>query len=323
MGLRNPDGHVSEIRASLPAALVLPPHISSAGTTPNLEDSTVNHLSALEANGDTLPSYESRIYDRLWDGVSYANIDTSALNTPTTMSRRASAENLRELNRVGMPNPGELEAGLRQALRERNEDGRLEETNHNRSSENLGLSTSPASAGRHQHPNQVAGMTPLNGDEDHPRLTPTSSPEALHISRTPSEGSLNTNPPTAEEPIVSTPLDMGRLSRVPSYNTANSSNILNLDPISQTLPTYASAMSSLPPIPESRSRSGSSATLNSLADQRIQRPSLAVPRGSPATDIRRSGPRHGPQVSSAYATPQTFDDPMRRISLMRHMFSSR
>jgi hypothetical protein len=44
IGLQNPDGHVSEIRASLPCALVLPPDISASGMTPHLDDSTVNHL---------------------------------------------------------------------------------------------------------------------------------------------------------------------------------------------------------------------------------------------------------------------------------------
>src|SRR2546421_1929559 len=88
IGLRNSDGHVSEIRASLPAALVLPPYISSSGTTPHIDDSTVNHLSYLEAKGESLPTYESRISDRLWDGVTYSGLDTSALNTPINLSRR-------------------------------------------------------------------------------------------------------------------------------------------------------------------------------------------------------------------------------------------
>ena len=119
-----------------PAALVLPPYISSTGTTPHLDDSTVNHLSYLDSS-DVLPSYESRIYDRLWDGVSYGGLDISALNTPITLSRRTSAENLRELNRMTMPHPEDLEAGLHRALQERNAED--PESSHDTSSEDLNV----------------------------------------------------------------------------------------------------------------------------------------------------------------------------------------
>lgn len=308
IGLRNADGHVSEIRASLPAALVLPPYINSSGTTPHLEDSTVNHLSYLEANGNSLPSYESRIYDRLWDGVSYGGLDTSALNTPINLSRRASAENLRDLSQVSMPNPGDLEAGLRQALRER-EDSPTDP--HSHSSENLSSLGTSAGTGlsapqmRSQLSQQSVhmAMTPLNADDDPSRSSPVSSPEMQHISPTISNSSQEILPP---EP----PIDMGRLSRVPSYNTANASNILNLDPITNALPTYATA-TSLPAIPESRSRANS---------QTSERPtaSRGVSTGDVSAAVRNAG-----GVGSVYGSPQTFDDPMRRIHMMRHLFSNR
>jgi arrestin-related trafficking adapter 4/5/7 len=289
IGLRNSDGHVSEIRASLPAALVLPPYVSSRGTTPHIEDSTVNHLSYLEVNGDSLPTYESRIYDRLWDGISCSGLDTSALNTPINLSRRASAENLRELNSLSMPNPGDLAAGLRQALRERNEDP---EPSHEHSSESLislGAAPNPLPA-RSPYSTQMT-MTPLNGDEEHPRLTPTSSPEMQHVSPTLSHSS--------DERI-----DMGRLSRVPSYNTANSSNILNLDPINNALPTYANAMATIP----ERESAG-----HSPEERPVARTQNSSREGGAAI-------RTGGQVGNVYGTPQTFDDPMRRILMMR--FSS-
>lgn len=287
IGLRNSDGHVSEIRASLPAALVLPPYISSQGTTPHLEDSTVNHLSYLDANGDSLPTYESRIYDRLWDGVSYGGLDTSALNTPINLSRRASAENLQDLLHLSMPNPGELEAGLQQALRERNEE---HYSSHDHSTENLtslGAATTSL-PGRPSYPN-LRPMTPLHGDEEHPRLTPTSSPEMQHISPTHSMSS--------EERI-----DMGRLSRVPSYNTANSANILNLDPITNALPTYANAMATIPERDPGHSPE--------------ERPPAR--RGDSSNPVEGAVRTNGP-VGDIYGTPQTYDDPMRRIRMMRFL----
>jgi hypothetical protein len=308
IGLRNADGHVSEIRASLPIALVLPPYISSEGTTPQLDDSTVNHLSYMEANGDSLPTYESRIYDRLWDGVSYAGLDTSAMNTPVNLSRRASAENLREMNR-SMPNPGDLEAGLRQALRERSRDDTgtsPQDHDHTfytgRSPASVSGSTTPTFIAPVSRPNpQITVMTPLNDDTEH-RVTPTSSPEMQHLTPTSSNGSLNISPASSDEQI-----DMGRLSRVPSYNTANSS-ILNLDPINNSLPTYANATSSthLPVIQEqTRSRSSSTSSRSS---------------GVQAGDMR-SGLRSVGAVGSVYGSSQGIEE-MRHFGMMRNLFSS-
>jgi len=319
----------------LPAALVLPPYISSAGTTPLLDGSAVNHLSYLD-NIDWLPSYESRIYDRLWDGVSYGGLDTSALNTPMTMSRRTSAENLRGLNDGVMPNPGDLEASLHEALREQNaEEPRFEHSARNNNSSDsihaMGAAsgaTTPNYAAPmmgqqiSQQSTNVPEITSVDGDEELPQLTPVSSPEMQHISPTTSNGSQSSI-------VISPPddsyIDMGRLSRVPSYNTANSSNILNLDPITHALPTYAKAMSTLQVIPEqTRSRSGSLASNHSRPSseaQPVRRPASTV-RGL-STGEMQSGLGNVGRIESVYGAPQTFDDSMKRISLMRSLFSSR
>ena len=330
IGLRNPDGHVSEIRASLPVALVLPPYISSAGTTPSLDDSTLNHLSYLDC-GDCLPSYESRIYDRLWDGVSYGGLDTSALNTPMAMSRRTSTENLRDLSTVVMPNPGDLEASLHQALREQNdEEPRLEDsTSHSHSSDSLPNTTPNHTAPtmRPQFSQQsvsAPGISPPTSDDELPHLTPVSSPEMQPISPISSNGSQSstiTSPPPNEGFSY---IDLGRLSRVPSYNAANSSNLLNLDPITNALPTYASATSTLDVIPEqTRPRSASSGSNYSRhsPDSQVRRPSPSN-RGVSTGDIQ-SGFGSVGRIESMFGVPQTFDDPMRRVSLMRSLFSNR
>lgn len=325
IGLRNADGHVSEIRASLPAALVLPPYISSTGTTPHLDDSTVNQLSYLEST-DLLPTYESRIYDRLWDGVSYGGLDISALDTPTIMSRRDSTENLREMNQITMPHPGDLEASLHRALQQQS----TEQPELDHSSERLTAlastsgSTTPTQIAPIMRPQssqqsaQVIGMTPWNGDDDQNNLSPTSSPEMQHITPTISNDSSHAPSSASEEYI-----DMGRLSQVPSYNTANSS-VLNLDPITNALPTYASAMSYLPVIPEqtrSRSESMTSRRTASRSPEARARPPPTARRVSSVnitSEFRNSG-----TIGSVYEASQTFDDSIRRISLMRSLFSSR
>jgi len=252
------------------------------------------------------------------------------------MSRRTSLENLRDLNRVSMPNPGDLEAGLRQALRER-EDNHSPIEPHDRSSDNLQAlaassgSTTPtytAPPMRSQGSQQgLLGMTPLQEEEsENTSGSPVSSPEMQHISPTPSHSS--SNPPDEF-------IDMGRLSRVPSYNTANSANLLNMDQSMTTgLPSYAYATASvvnsnLSVIPEhasSRSRSGSSASSTQQSVPETPRTtSTSSSNTATAPTVLRVTSTGGITNSlvQSYGSPQTFDDPLRRISLMRNLFSSR
>ena len=311
----------------MPVALVLPPYISSSGTTPHLDDSTVNQLLFLEGS-DVLPSYESRIYDRLWDGVSYGGLDTSPLNTPMALSRGTSAENLREMNRLTMPHPEDLEASLHRALQEQ----RVEEPEHDHSSEGLyphalaSGSTTPTHSApmmRPQSSQQSTGaidITPLNGDEEDDHLSPTSSPEMQHLTLTTSNDSSSAASTLASEEYI----DMGRLSQVPSYTTANSS-VLNLDPITNALPTYAFATSHLAVIPEqSQSRRGSISsthTASRSSESRVrQRPRTVLVTSS--RDIA-SGCRNVGRIGSVYGASQSFDDHMRRISFRRSIFASR
>jgi len=327
LGLLNADGHVSEIRASLPVALVLPPYISSSGTTPHLDDSTINQLLFLEGS-DVLPSYESRIYDRLWDGVSYGGLDTGAVNTPIAISPGTSTENLREMNRLTMPHPGDLEASLQRALQERS----VEEPEHDHSLEDLNThasatgSTTPTHSGpmmstqNSQLPSGAVDITPLNGDEELPALSPTSSPEMQYLTPTMSNDSSSAASTSASEEYI----DMGRLSQVPSYTTANSS-VLNLDPITNALPTYASAtlnLSVIPEQPQSRLESISSKhSASRSAESRVrQRPRTAL---FPSSRDIASGFQNVGELGNVYGAPQAFDDPMRRISLMRSIFASR
>jgi hypothetical protein len=322
IGLRNPDGHVSEIRASLPAALVLPPSISSRGTAPFLDDSTVNYISYLEANGDALPSYESRVYDRLWDGVSYAGLDPSALNTPTVMSRRTSFENLNDLDNSATPNPGELEAGLRQAMQERNR-----APPRRTSSDSLSVHGSDRPASRFNTPPLIIqnhSSPSLNSlsdstDGENSRVTPISSPGSQHLSPTTSIDSLHADPSgfALPEPYI----DVKRLSRVPSYNTANSATAFNLDAAGNGLPTYAQTLAVIPEA-TSRSRSASvaSSILRTPEEEVSQVPlnSETLENGNTMSQIPTNV-----QAGGAFGSPKQFDDPMKRIGLIRGLFPLR
>lgn len=118
ISLFNPDGHVSELRASLPVQLFISPFValgvrgvdsldSSADISANSTDvegddddmifgNTASELDLAAANGEqgpasstsataalmAPPTYESHIYDRLWSGISFEN-------TPTTSGRQS------------------------------------------------------------------------------------------------------------------------------------------------------------------------------------------------------------------------------------------
>jgi hypothetical protein len=232
-----------------------------------------------------------------------------------------------------MPHPGDLEAGLHRALRQRNAGD--PESLHDTASESgsvlasMSGSTTPTHSApmrrqSFQQSTDITRMTSLNEDDENVPLSRTSSPEMLHISPTVSNDSSLGSSHSVATPASEDYIDMGLLSRVPSYSTANSS-ILNLDPITNTLPTYALATSNLPTISEeARSRSGSQTSRRSSGR------SPEAPVQGPAPTERRmtigdiwSRFQNVGRIRSVYGGPHNFDDPMRRISLMRSLFSSR
>lgn len=83
VALLNPDGHVSELRAALPVSLLIPPSIFGSSSA---------SYSQLELNDpeNQLPSYETHVYDRLYDGIETPLL--SGVNTPAARSRRGSID---------------------------------------------------------------------------------------------------------------------------------------------------------------------------------------------------------------------------------------
>ncbi|KAL5347712.1 hypothetical protein ACLOAV_007121 [Pseudogymnoascus australis] len=102
IALHNPDGHTSELRASLPVTIFISPNVplDEAG---NLLDQTPNNIHTLDIDSHAPPLYGEHIMDQL-----YADIDSSGhmtpaassgMNTPLYLhSRSGSAENLASLN---------------------------------------------------------------------------------------------------------------------------------------------------------------------------------------------------------------------------------
>lgn len=109
IALKNPDGHTSELRASLPVYVFISPNvpISTASASENVvlfganaSSSNTNTSESLGVQSSDLleisapPNYEDHIYDRLWNDIGSPNFNTpinSGSATPATgLSRRGS-----------------------------------------------------------------------------------------------------------------------------------------------------------------------------------------------------------------------------------------
>ncbi|WBW75568.1 arrestin-related substrate adaptor Aly3 [Schizosaccharomyces osmophilus] len=87
ISLLNPDGHISELRNSLPLSLVISPVMFGARRSEGLF--TGDHASYVNEN--VLPSYDRHIFDVLWDAVPPESAPVlSEFTTPNTSRRNSS-----------------------------------------------------------------------------------------------------------------------------------------------------------------------------------------------------------------------------------------
>lgn len=109
VGLRNPGGHTSELRASLPIYIFISPNVAVSshnpdpetnGGAPGSEEDTLFSDTGGSSNNENLlqedapPTYSDHIYDRLWSEISISALNTpmaSGANTPI-VSRRNSID---------------------------------------------------------------------------------------------------------------------------------------------------------------------------------------------------------------------------------------
>jgi len=265
--LHNPDGHTSELRASLPVQLFISPNhlmsedneIHSAMPTDHLQDVTA-----------IPPRYDEHIYDRLWDDIPHdyntplpsgANTPLpSGANTPALLSRNNSTENLtttRALTSLSPPNPGT----------------RL---SRSRSAERPGTSSSSSATSLDRPSVEDLQATLAAADEDaHAASSASTTGHNIAIDsrgrRVGTRSAGNTRPNSPEDtnransmphyhfPILPlTQLDTHALSRVPSYRTAMKPRPQDLGDDISSLPRYEgerlSGFTTSPPDSPPRSR---------------------------------------------------------------------
>lgn len=95
--LHNPDGHMSELRASLPVMLFISPNYLMDDTNRIPSDTAAADAGSLT---NAPPRYDEHYLDRLYENVRHDSFDTplpSGANTPMPLSRNASSDNLGSL----------------------------------------------------------------------------------------------------------------------------------------------------------------------------------------------------------------------------------
>ncbi|KAK9450245.1 uncharacterized protein V1518DRAFT_413339 [Limtongia smithiae] len=316
VSLRNPDGHVSELRASLPVSLFISPNVPVNDGT---QDIVLQPLNADIENAP--PTYNDHIYDRLWEDVTTSGWNTpsaSGASTPYARSRRNSGENLEAMGSALSleQQRAQLQAGL-SALA-------LSQTNGDNLPSPAGAPSSLGSDSYFPSRHHSGTVTPLGAMT--PLPVPTTDDGSGNPATTPVVGSYGFDRPTnahvsrgvspLESPVISSAaggeediLNMAMLSRVPSYSTA----LRNPMPedVPAGLPSYQDSdngstgnTSMLPPRTSRRINSNS----NSSSSSRTSSPAAPISRSHSAVQLNGMG---GTRSRSHF-----FDDAARRLKAL-------
>ncbi|KAI1631226.1 arrestin [Biscogniauxia mediterranea] len=250
VGLKNPDGHISELRATLPVTIFISPNmpLDEEGNLVSQapEISGEQQLRTDEQSNMAPPGYGQHVLDQLYDDMdSTSGLMTpgpqSGLNSPFyALSRSGSSENLASMAHAIAVPPAALSSRLQHMS--------LEESHRNPAYMASGSGSGTA--------------TPHHHENDH--TADSSQIHSTELSRHPSEegrmspSGHNTPPEHREFP------DMEQLSKVPSYTTATRAPLPRTPSYtgSLALPDYQTAMSA----PSSPSRVVLTDPMNTIAE---------------------------------------------------------
>jgi len=224
VALKNPDGHVSELRATLPVTIFISPNMpldEEGNLVRQLPQGVTSESVAVVAP----PSYSEHFLDQLYDEIEPTGLQTpgtqSGFNSPIYgHSRAGSAENLAAMMNLTIT-PAALSSRLQSVS--------LEESNRNASWNSLSGAAS-SSGGR------SGGVTPYHLVDSAPSSAPPSAPLTRQNSDEQSSGSDSPDH-----------LDLQEICKVPSYQTAVKTPIKPLTSIPGfSLPDYHTATSTPP-----------------------------------------------------------------------------
>ncbi|KAK2014242.1 arrestin domain-containing protein [Colletotrichum eremochloae] len=224
VALKNPDGHISELRATLPVSIFISPNmpLDEHGV---LVDQAPGAPVQAEVTRIAPPGYGEHVLDQLYEDVDMSGFQTpgvqSGFSSPFyAQSRAGSSENLASLAMMG--GHGIAPAALSSRLQSVS----LDPTHRNTSFNSLNAITEdvpaptsiPTGASSQSH---STALTRQNSAEDHPNMHSSGRASPEHLDFT----------------------DMATLSKVPSYTTAVKTPLRRGAGSSDALPDYFSAMS--------------------------------------------------------------------------------
>jgi len=279
--LKNPDGHMSELRATLPLTIFISPNMPLDEDGNLVQQGPGSPTSTTEAVGAIAPpGYGEHILDQLYDEAEASGLQTphhqSGMSTPSFgHSRAGSSDNLAAMLHGGVP-PGALVTRLQNlnldASRRSNSYGSL--NGLAASGNHLGGNSPrlPADSGTHPSPPFTAPISRTNSHEHDEGLSRAPSPEHIEIS-------------------------LEELSKVPSYQTAVKTPVRSqsYDELFM-LPNYQTATSapSSPVTGHIEAFSGHVATHSEsleTIDELPQEPSTGSRDGTGSSPARRPGAR--------------------------------
>ncbi|KAF3909566.1 hypothetical protein AA313_de0205345 [Arthrobotrys entomopaga] len=292
--LKNPDGHLSELRATLPIMIFISQHYLTNEHN-EVPEYTNRVTSDLEISAP--PRYEQHQLDTLYDGIDL-DMYLSRANSPTQLSRTGSAENLQQQIQHSGLTPLSSLSGTSSPM--------FYDHSTSRSSNVSGSSAGPSLMTPHGHADLVARL-----QRAHQRPAESSgSLNAMANSTSwtnPSSGRQSPNPDSPVEghaSLSSSPtMDMATMCKVPSYSTAIKTPTRNLS--FESAPAYEQVVSRPP------SRVGSAPNLSTMAERpTLSRSSSSSGRSSQGPVEESHNPEGGSQGTSprhnAHRTPKLF-----------------
>ncbi|KAH8165508.1 hypothetical protein CIB48_g2740 [Xylaria polymorpha] len=301
VALHNPDGHVSELRATLPVTIFISPNMPLDD-----EGNLVAQLpcvpgDAVDERGNMAPpGYGQHVLDQLYDGVDISGIITpgvqSGLSTPFYgHSRAGSSENLAAIAHGAAITPAALSSRL----------------------QNMSLDESHSGRFHSRHDSGSGAITP-HPLRDNEQTTDSSFPHSPELSRRTSEEEnpvhLNQSVPPVQNDFPS----VEQLSKVPSYTTATKTPRPRPSSFTDSLelPDYDTAMSA----PGSPARAMADPMETITEGPATEAPGSASERPRSASSSSR-GHVHGFSFLPSHA-PVGGQDGERRLRLLQHRGTS-
>lgn len=302
VALKNPDGHTSELRATLPVTIFISPNMP-LDEEGNLVHQAPQSVPTEEARLGAPPGYGEHMLDALYDEIPTSGMQTpgvqSGMNSPFYgHSRSGSTENLASMLDSMTITPAALSSRLQSMS--------LDANHRSQSWNSLG------------NGNGSGGSTPQQVVEANPASQPVSAP----LSRQPSD-ERDTSGSTTPDHLETA--NLAELSKVPSYQTAVKTPVRPLNVSSQngTLPDYQTVMSApnSPTMPHATlaplSSMGALAPLPEAMPaipELLEEDSLNMARPRPTVSRRRQTAQG---VSTPFHHQSVGDDDRRRLHILQ------